>query len=273
MSVEKCVGSPVAPPAPDGGSACDLVGRERESAALERLLTEHHLVTLTGRGGVGKSKLAAAVAGRMRGPWRRVVRVRWRGNGPGMPGELAAAVHRSLTGRRPQHGQADFSRLSRQLPATGVLLLLDDIDPVQRESIGVVQRLRVAMPGLRLLVTSRQALGLGEERVLTVGPLATDAGGGRAAVELFLCRARAAVDGFRVDGTNEGAVAAICRSLEGVPHAIELAAEQVAHRPVEELAELLERHQCWLRGEFPVLRRHRSVRATVGSSYALCERE
>ncbi|MEU9670258.1 hypothetical protein AB0E25_32750 [Streptomyces bobili] len=65
---------------------------------------------------------------------------------------------------------------------------------------------------------------------------------------------------------------AICRTLEGVPHAIELAAEQMARQPVEEPADLLESHQCWL-PDSPVLRRHRSLRDTVGASDTLCERE
>ncbi len=304
----KCVAGAPGAPVYGGEPVGGLVGRETESAALWDLLAGHHLVTVTGRAGVGKSRLAATAARRANGPWRRVVHVRWQGselvsgpgngpagplprpgNGPGAagasgaydgpdaPGALAAAVHRALTGRRPRPGEAGTAGLARLLPSVGGLLFLDDVDPVQHECMGLVQRLLVAVPGLRVLVTSRRALGLGEEQVLVVPPLTTsapeDGNGHAAAVELFLRRARAVVEGFRPGAEGVRAVEAICRSLEGVPHAIELAAEQVARQPVAELADVLERHQCWLRSERPLLRRHRSLRDTVGASYALSERE
>ncbi|MFD5264565.1 ATP-binding protein [Streptomyces sp. NPDC058335] len=314
MNVWTCVGSPAVPPVDDDGPADALIGRERESAALGVLLSEHHLVTVTGRPGVGKSRLAAEAAARTGGPWRRVVHVRWQGTGPGGPGALTAAVSQALTGRRPHRRETDIAALVRQLPATGVLLFLDDVDPVHRECMGLVQRLLVAVPGLRVLVTSRRVLGLGEEQVLPLPPLATsaqDAAPDRSpAVELFLRRARTVLDTLPT-ATTAGdprtaaakappeaaepptdtaapharpsesrphladlrAVEAICHTLEGVPHAIELAAEQVARQPVEELADLLENHQCWLSSDRPPLLRHRSLRDTVGATYALCERE
>ncbi|MDT9696860.1 hypothetical protein RMT89_13125 [Streptomyces sp. P17] len=236
-----------------GEPAEGLIGRAREPAVLEGLLAEHRLVTVTGRAGVGKSRTAAAAGAR--GPWR-VVHVHGQGYRAGTPGALAAAVRRALT------------RVGGP-PSGDTLLFLDDVDPVHQEAVGVVQRLLGAMPGLRVLVTSRQALGLGEERVLRLAPLPHLP----AAVELFLRRAEDTVRGFRAEGADLRAVEAICRSLEGVPLAIELAAEQVALQPVRDLAAVLDVHQCWLRGERPALRRHRSLRATVGASYALCERE
>ncbi|WP_328869572.1 hypothetical protein OHT76_05325 [Streptomyces sp. NBC_00287] len=236
-----------------GAPAEGLIGRARESAVLKGLLAEHRLVTVTGRAGVGKSR-TAAVAG-ARGPWR-VVHVHGQGHRAGAPGALASAVRRALT------------RVGG-LAAGDTLLFLDDVDPVHQEAVGVVQRLLGTMPGLRVLVTSRQVLGLGEERVLRLAPLPQLP----AAVELFLRRAEDTVQDFRAEGADLRAVEAICRSLEGVPLAIELAAEQVAHQPVQDLAAALDVHQCWLRGERPALRRHHSLRATVGASYALCERE
>ncbi|WP_406117865.1 ATP-binding protein [Streptomyces sp. NBC_00989] len=284
MNVWKSVGNPVAPTVYDGGSDEGLIGREREAAILRELLTGHHLVTVTGQPGMGKSRLAVEAAARPDGPWRRVVHVRWQGSGPGGPGALTAAVCQALTGRRPHRRESDFAAVLRHLPATGILLFLDDVDPVHRECTGLVQRLLMALPALRVLVTSRRVLGLGEEQVLMLPPLATrspDTSPDRApAVELFLRRARAVTDVSLPDKadlpTNASellAVEAICRSLEGVPHAIELAAEQVAHQPVGELADLLESHQCWLSSDQPVLRRHRSLRDTIGASYALFERE
>lgn len=276
MNVWKCVGSPVVTPADDGVVVGGLIGREEQLRSLEGIMAVHHLVTVTGRAGVGKSCLAAsAVAGRSTS-WRRVVRVRWDGRGPGEPGALAAAVFRALHGPHAQHEQPGRGDAVGQLVAPGVLLFLDDVDPVHQECTRLVQHLLAAVPALRVVVTSRRALGLGEEQVLELPPLDTSRptdGSRPAAVELFLARARAAVEGFRADEADLAAVEAICRSLEGVPHAIDLAAEQLARRSVGELAEALERDQCWLRSGSPRLSRHRSLRDTVGASYLLCERE
>ncbi|WP_437070866.1 ATP-binding protein [Streptomyces sp. enrichment culture] len=152
-----------------------------------------------------------------------------------------------------------------------LLLFLDDVDPVHTECAGLVQRLLMAVPEVRVLVTSRAALGLGDERVLRLAPLRTeprDGEGGRSpAVRLFLERAR-----------GEGpldlpAVHEVCRLLEGMPLAIELAAGQTGRHTADELARLLRRHQCWLSGPLPgAPRRHRSLRAAIGSVYALNER-
>jgi predicted ATPase len=280
MNVWKCVGNPAAPPADDPEEAGALIGRERESAALRGLLAEHHLVSVTGRTGVGKSRLAAetvhGIAPGTRGPWRRTVRVRRRGNAPGAPGALAADVYRALTGRRPRRGDAGVPDLAAHLPAAGVLLFLDDVDPVHEECVGLVQRLLVAVPGLRVLVTARQALGLGEEAVLPLTPLDTEGAGGRGpapAVELFLDRARGAARGF--DAADLRAVEGVCRRLEGVPLAIELAADQLAlgRQSLHDLVESVERGQCRLHSERPALRRHRSLRDAIGACYALCDRE
>ncbi|WP_156722334.1 ATP-binding protein [Streptomyces apocyni] len=284
-----------------------LLGRERESGSLERLLVEHRAVTVVGGAGVGKSRLAAdTLAAMTGGPWQRVVRVRWDGHGRATPGVLASEVCQALTGRRPRR-EADVGGLAGQLPGPcpRVLLFLDDVDPVHAECTGVVQRLLMAVPTLRVLVTSRRALGLGDERVLRLAPLSTEVAPGETAgdertgsgpagdertgngpagdepagargrapaVELFLARARAVVRDFRADDAALRDVAAICRAVEGVPLAIELAARQVTQYPVGQLAELVERRQCWLSNPHAAIRRHRSLRDAVGASYVLGER-
>ncbi|QCB20823.1 hypothetical protein [Streptomyces sp. SS52] len=170
----------------------------------------------------------------------------------------------------------DPGALVRRLAAPGTLLFLDDVDPVHQECTGLVQRLLVALPDLRVLVTSRQVLGLGEEHVLALRPLATSSPSGAtrpaAAVELFLHRARAVGAGFPAGHTDVREVERICRSLEGVPHAVELAAEQLSRQSPHELAVVLERQQCWLHSDRARLSRHRSLRDSVGASYLLCER-
>ncbi|MDG4857141.1 hypothetical protein P8605_03060 [Streptomyces sp. T-3] len=257
-----------------GGLEDGWVGREQETAVLEQALAEHRLVTVCGRAGVGKSRLAMVVTGAAHGSWRRVVRVRWRG-GPGRPGALAAAVRGAWTEGRAPRGVDDLFALVRREEAGGVLLVLDDMDPVHRQCVGVVQQLLMASPRVRVLVTSRRALGVGEERVLTLAPLPTEVADGQAgpapAVQLFVDRAGAFSDQFSAP-RDLRAVESICRSLEGVPHAIELAAERVSGQCLHDLAALLEQRQCWLSSERPGLRRHRSVRDTVGASYLLCER-
>ncbi|MGC0330518.1 putative ATPase [Streptomyces sp. SAI-170] len=151
------------------------------------------------------------------------------------------------------------------------VLFLDDVDPVHTECARLVQRLLMDVPGMRILVTSRTALGLGEERVLRLAPLSTtarDGAGGRSpAARLFLERARGEGP-FDLPAVHE-----VCRLLEGVPLAIELAAAQTLRHSVDELARLLRRHQCWLSGPQPgAPRRHRSLRSAMGSVYALHDR-
>lgn len=270
------MGGPELRPA-SGEEGHGLVGRETESRALRELLLEHRLVTVTGPAGVGKSRLAAAVVDETRdAPWQHVVRVRWQGRGRAAPGALATTVVRSVSGVRPRRDPVDVGTVLRGLPGERNLLLVDDVDPVHDECVGLVQHLLMTVPGLRALVTARRPLGLGDERVLRLGPLGTRERTGEAehgaAVELFLARARSLVDGFHAEGADLDAVAEICETLEGVPLAIELAAAQLdRHRPAE-LARLLRRHQCWLTAPHAPLRRHRSLREAVGASYVLCDR-
>ncbi|MDV9193599.1 hypothetical protein R6L23_36240, partial [Streptomyces sp. SR27] len=154
----------------------------------------------------------------------------------------------------------------------GLLLVLDDVDPVHAECAGLVQRLLMAVPTLRVLVTARRALGLGDERVVRVAPLAVDAPSGSPdhapAVELFLARAHGCPPVAEGDMPD---VRRVCRLLEGVPLAIELAAGRLGDRTVRQLADRLETDQCWLAGPGPALRRHRSLRASIGAVHALCD--
>ncbi len=317
-----------------------LVGRERERKRLGRLVARERLVTVTGPAGVGKSRLAAAVvdAGEGHGDRRCDVRMAWGGeggaSGPAGPGHLAAAILEAVTGRgapaadagqglrpgtdpgtgseigpgsRPGTGPGIVTAaLVEALPRADFLLFLDDVDPWHAECVRLVQTLLAARPALRVLVTARRPLGLGDERVLRLGPLGWEPLRGRRpapAVELFLDRARAA--GRRAGaaagataGTAAGATAGaaagiaagastgytefdardlaavrdICGALGGLPLAIELAAQQTARFRVAEVAAMLRDHQCWLRSSHLAVPRHRSLRDAVGSAYALADR-
>ncbi|MGW2209388.1 ATP-binding protein, partial [Streptomyces sp. NPDC001781] len=274
---------------PDG-----LIGRGEETDALREELARHRLVTVTGAAGVGKSALAAVALADGRGdgpPWARVVYVRCPGGGgPVAAGALAARMAEAVVGPRgadpvgwrtvgagtvpvwrgarakARPALADLVAALRDTAGRRpVLLLLDDADAVRTECAGLVQRLLMDAPGVRVLVTCRQVLGLGEERVLRLTPLAPDA-----AAELFRTRARDAAPGLRAE---PAAVARICRLLEGVPLAVELAAGQLDAEPsAQALADRLEQSQCWLSAPGPALRRHRSLRSAVGAAYLLCER-
>ncbi|MFG2332428.1 ATP-binding protein [Streptomyces sp. NPDC048604] len=285
---------------PEGG----LVGREAETEELRRLLERHRLVTLAGPVGIGKSRLAATVRTRGAGPAvnarpavagprppgvrpraRRIVIVHWRGTRPAAPGALAAAVLHAATGTRPaRRGRAPGASRPDPLPdarvlaahwrETDVLLVLDDVDPVHAESVGLVQTLLEHVPTLRVLVTARKPLGLGGEAVLRPAPLAVEPAAGRRlapAVELFLERARAA--GVDADAVDLRAATDICRALGGLPLAVELAAAQLDRYDAAELAHRLDGHQVWLSGPRTALPRHRSLRDAVAAAYVLCDRE
>ncbi|MFF2503782.1 ATP-binding protein [Streptomyces sp. NPDC058067] len=256
-----------------------LIGRDQESQALRALLENHRLVTVAGGVGVGKSRLAAdAVAGAAaRSPAARLMLVRWPEAGqPGAPASLTAAVMEAAAGIRGRRG----ATLADRLCATDVLLFLDDVDPVHAECVGMVQTLLEFVPSLRVLVTARRPLGLGAEAVLRLSPLGVEPPAGQhtaPAVELFLDTARAARDDFAAaddeDDADLRSVADICRSLGGLPLAVELAARQAVQGGVRELAGRLREHQCWLSAPDMAVPRHRSLRDAVAAAYVLCDRE
>lgn len=188
-----------------------------------------------------------------------------------VPGPATLADPSSATAPRP----VTVPDVVAVLPDAPLLLLLDDVDPAHGECTRLVQHLLMAAPTLRVLVTSRRALGLGDEHVLRLGPLRTEsrAGALSPAVRLFLDRARRATPEFDPTDADLAAVAAICRHLEGNPLAIELAAAQAARHPLRRLAALTSRRQGWLADAHAALRRHRSVRAAVGADYVLCDRD
>ncbi|PJN10351.1 hypothetical protein CG723_18420 [Streptomyces sp. CB01635] len=244
--------------------------------------------------GVGKGRLASdAVAGvGAQGAGPRVMVVRWPGGGqdagsggagPEAPASLTAAVLEAaggIHGRRRAAGAgagACAGALAERLRAADVLLLLDDVDPVHAECVGMVQTLLEFVPSLRVLVTARRPLGLGGEAVLRLAPLSAEpADDDRAApavelfLERFLARAGAAFD----SGDAElNSVADICRYVGGLPLAVELAAEQAARSSVGEVAARLEEHQCWLSAPDMAAPRHRSLRDAVAAAYVLCDRD
>ena len=254
-----------------------LVGREREAAAVEDLVVREgaRLVTLTGAGGVGKSRLVVEAARRLGPGFADGARFVELGAVP-EAGLVAPAVAAGL-GLTSSAGRL-IADLQAFLRARRLLLVLDNFEHVMAAS-ALLAGLLAAAPGVVLLVTSRVVLRLRGEHEFAVPPLPVppagtgqDAGDVReyASVGLFTQRARAAVPGFELDGGNAEAVAEICRRLDGLPLAIELAAARVRLLPPQALASRLGRRFSLLTaGARDLPERQRTLRNTLDWSFGL----
>ena len=249
--------APVLPGVPDTGAIATIgtkrtafgtafgagtVGRTAElNAALDLLRRpDVRLVTVVGPGGAGKTRLAAQVVtrrlaeqGRGSMPATRILVVPLDG---AEPGGLAARLRRVLGVVPDTPGEAPIDTICRALSATGCLLVLDDLDLTlnEGEPVATVRTLIDRVGGLRVLATARRVLGVPEEQVVGLGPLPLPwafSGAGDVetvrsseAVRLFRERARAVRPAFEVTEQNAGAVGDLCRTLDGLPLALELAA-------------------------------------------------
>ncbi|MFE7598647.1 ATP-binding protein [Streptomyces sp. NPDC057494] len=233
----------------------DFVGRERERERLAALVAAARLVTLVGPGGAGKTRLALEVGAGLRGEVRFVDLGAVAGV-PGPSGEVAEAFATAL-------GVRGAARLEAALAGRPVLLIVDNCEHVVAETAVLVRRLLAACPGLRVLTTSREALGITGESLLPLGALAP-----AAAEELFVRRAAGVRPGF----TGHARVAELCAGLDGLPLAVELAAARLRTLSVEELADGLgERFELLSRGDRTAPERHRTLRAVVEWSWSLLE--
>ena len=245
-----------------------FVGRGQERAELAEVVQASRLVTLNGGAGVGKSRLALEVAGA----------VHEADGGPVAYVDLAAAVDPPAvdppTVDPPAVDQAFIARLGGEAS----LLVLDNAEHVVEACAEIVVEVLRASPALRVLVTSRQPLGVPEEVVRPVAPLslpeATEEDTHKLlsseAVELFVARARALRADFPLDPDTTRAVAEICRRLEGNPLAIELAAGRVGVLSAAEIAEHLdELFDAAFEGSRTAHPRHQSLEAAIAWSYRL----
>jgi predicted ATPase/DNA-binding XRE family transcriptional regulator len=253
-----------------------FVGREREQAELRRLIATNRLVTLTGSGGSGKTRLALQVAQALLGEFAGGA---WLADltalsDPALvlPAVAAVCGVPEAAGRSLQAGLAEFLR-DRQL-----LLLLDNCEHLIEASAQLAEALLRAAPQLRLLATSREPLGLVGESLFQVPSLSLP-DTGRPALEavaqseagrLFAERAAALKPGFAVTEANAPAVAQICQRLDGIPLALELAAARVRTMPAEQIAARLDdRFRLLTGGGRTALPRQQTLRALIDWSWDL----
>ncbi len=248
-----------------------LVGRAAAIEDAARTLAQHRLVTLTGPGGVGKTRLGVEVAGRTGlrdGAWLvELAGLRPAGRTDGAPDGAAAwdAIAESIAGVlqvRADAGPDPVTRLAAALHTRELLLVLDNCEHLGDAAAEVAARLLRAAPAIRVLATSQLPLGLPGEVVLPVAPLdpSTDA------AELFLARAAAAAPGHELD---RGTVAEICRRLDGLPLALELAATRVRALGERDLLARLDHRFELLAAHRGGPERQRTLRAVIDWSWEL----
>ncbi|MEE1738419.1 NB-ARC domain-containing protein [Streptomyces sp. BE147] len=244
-----------------------FVGRQAELARLERALATGRLTTLIGPGGVGKTRLAlrgARLAAERYpdGAW-------WADLSPLYDAGPLLSTVSDAVGFADHTLRMPVDALCEWLMDKRLLLVLDSCEHLRTSCGHLLGEILTTSPGLTVLVTSRQPLGTRGEHVLEVPPLPVD--GAPDALRLFRDRARTADPGARLDAPGEAAAAdEICRRLEGIPLAIELAAAGMRAHSVEQIAQRLGSRLDTLNDDSFSPRRHRALRTTIGWSHELC---
>jgi predicted ATPase/class 3 adenylate cyclase len=253
-----------------------FVGRAGELAGLAAAMARSPLVTVTGPGGVGKTRLALQAAADQLpsfadGAWLCEL-------APAQDAETMAQAVMAALRAQPRAGLSVAGSIVEFLRIRSALLLvLDNCEHLAGPAAGLAADILRGCRGVRIVATSRQALGVGGEQVFGLGPLSLPppeatmaAAGASDAVSLFAQRAAAARSDFSLTPANVAAVGEICRRLDGIPLAIELAAARVAALRPAEIAGLLdERFRLLTRGRADAARRQQTLQATVEWSYAL----
>ena len=255
-----------------------FIGRDAELSMVRKALSASRLVTLTGVGGVGKTRLARRAAAEAEHDFPDGVRLVELGELH--DGSLLADVVAAGLGLRDESAKPLRDVLVDFIGARHLLLVLDNCEQLIDEVAKLVEGLLRNCPYLRILATSRERLGVDSESVVPIAPLAyPDADDGSAldsltrfdAVALFSERAAAAVPGFRLTEDNKSTVAGIVSRLEGVPLAIELAAARLRAMSLEQLRErLADRYKLLTSGGRGAPKRQQTLSWSVGWSYDLC---
>jgi non-specific serine/threonine protein kinase len=259
-----------------------FIGRDRDIDELRHLLSDARLVTLTGPAGVGKTRLALEVVDGMLesftdGAW--LIELAPLDVGDNVPDAVAAAL-----GVRKQAGQPLVATLANALRHRKQLLILDNCEHLVAACASLASRLLRECPLLRILATTREPLRIAGETTWRVAPLSLPEADALAptsaaavdgllrseAAQLFLARTRAALNDFQITEHDVPAVASICRRLDGIPLALELAAARVPGLGVEQLARRLDDpFRVLVSGDRAAAPRQRTLRALMDSGYEL----
>jgi predicted ATPase len=243
-----------------------LIGRESEVAELQAAVKAHRLVTLTGVGGVGKTRLALEVAARLAdefpdGVW--FFELAAVADPMAVPDAVAAVL-----GIIQQPGKSVADSIASALEGRVRLLVFDNCEHVVDSVADLAEAILAASPNVTILATSREGIGVGEEQLWRVPSLDVSSGTESAAVNLFLDRAHSVVPDFSLAQHGEtAAVVEICRRLDGIPLAIELAASRMASMTASEVRDRLDQRFRLLVGSRRGLERHQTLRHAVAWSY------
>ena len=243
-----------------------FIGRESEVAELQAAVKAHRLVTLTGVGGVGKTRLAVEVAALLAddfpdGVW--FFELAAVTDPAAVPDAVAAVL-----GITQQPGKTVTESVASALEGRSRLLVFDNCEHVVDSVADLVEAIFAASATVMILATSREGLGVSEEQLWRVPSLDVNSGTESAAVNLFLDRAQSVVSDFSLAQPGEAdAVVEICRRLDGIPLAIELAASRMASMTASEVRDRLDQRFRLLVGSRRGLERHHTLRHAVAWSY------
>jgi class 3 adenylate cyclase len=250
--------------------ATSFIGRESEVEEVQAALRAHRLVTLTGVGGVGKTRLATEIASRMAdefpdGVW--LFELAAVTDPASVPDAVAAVL-----GITQQPGMSVSDSVAAALEGRLRLLVFDNCEHVRDAAADLIEAIIAQSATVRILATSREGLGVADEQLWLVPSLGLGAGIESAAVDLFVERARSVASGFSVATTGEAEpVIEICRRLDGIPLAIELAASRMASMTASEMRDRLDHRFRLLVGSRRGLARHHTLRHAVAWSYDLLD--
>ena len=252
-----------------------FIGRERDLAELALLLTDVRVLTLCGTGGIGKTRLALRLGGEVADGFRDGAWLVSLADATG-PSFVTARIAGAL-GVREEPGQPLDATLTDALCSRRLLLILDNCEHLVADCARVCEWLLASCPWLRVLATSREPLRVPGETVWRVPPLSLppvdaehDQLSRHEAVRLFIERAAAVRPGFALGPDNAAAIVGVCRTLDGMPLAIELAAARVGALAVEQInSRLTDRFQLLAAGHRTAPPRQRTLRAAVDWSYEL----
>jgi predicted ATPase len=247
-----------------------LIGRESEVGEIQAAVRSHRLVTLTGVGGVGKTRLALEIAGQLAdefpdGVW--FFELAAVTDPAAIPDAVAAVL-----GITQQPGKTVSESVAAALEGRVRLLVIDNCEHVLAAAADLIEAILAHSATARILATSREGLGVPDEQVRPVRSLDAAAGIDSAAVSLFVERAQGIAPGFSmVDGDEATAVTEICQRLDGIPLAIELAASRMASMTASEMRDRLDHRFRLLVGSRRGLERHHTLRHAVAWSYDLLD--